>query len=100
VGLLDAGLPRSPLASMGHLPPMPVRNLARTVPMTFRQAIAPPGTPLTRREREVVEAYRKRGSYDGAAEELGISVSTVREHLASARSRRRVRKTWQIFDAV
>ena len=67
--------------------------------MTYRALIAPPGTPLTRRELEVVAAYRKRGSYDGAAAELGISIFTVREHLANARSRMGVSRTWQIFDA-
>ena len=65
--------------------------------MSDRPTVAPPGSQLTDREIEVVEAYRRRGSYDGAASELGISLSTVREHLANARSRRGVRKTWQLF---
>lgn len=68
--------------------------------MTHRTVIAPPGSPLTERELEVIEAYRDTGSYDGAAIRLGISVFTVREHLANARSRRRVHKTWQLFEDI
>jgi DNA-binding CsgD family transcriptional regulator len=59
--------------------------------------IAPPGTPLTPRELEVIEAYRRHGSYDATAIALGLSIFTVREHLANARSRRRVHRTWQLF---
>ena len=64
-----------------------------------RASIAPPGSPLTRREREVVEAYREHKTYHAAAEALGVSVFTVKEHLASARSRRGVHRTWELFDA-
>jgi hypothetical protein len=46
---------------------------------------------------QVIDAYRRRGTYDAAAVELGISVFTVREHLANARSRRGVHWTWQLF---
>ena len=62
-----------------------------------RLQVAPPGSPLTPRELEVIDAYRVAGTYEGAADLLGISVFTVREHLANARSRRAVHRTWQLF---
>lgn len=53
---------------------------------------------LTERELEVIKAYRRRGSYEGAAIELDLSVHTVKIHLANARKRCGVRRTWQLFD--
>jgi DNA-binding NarL/FixJ family response regulator len=59
--------------------------------------VAPFGSPLSAREIEVIEAYRRLGSYEAVALELEIVVGTVRVHLANARSRRGVRKSWQLF---
>lgn len=65
--------------------------------MPDRQTVAPPGSALTPREQECVDAYRRLGSYDAVSAELDISVFTVREHLANARSRRGVHRTWELF---
>lgn len=68
--------------------------------MSFdRATIAPPGSPCTVRELQVIAAYRRHKSYRGAASELGISEHTVKEHLANARSRRGVHWTWELFAA-
>lgn len=65
--------------------------------MPDRPTIAPPGSDLTPRELEVIDAYRRLGTMPAVARELGISPFTVREHLANARSRRGVHRTWQLF---
>lgn len=68
--------------------------------MSFdRESIAPPGSPLTVRELQVIAAYRKHKTYAAAAAALGISEHTVKEHLANARSRRGVHRTWELFEA-
>jgi DNA-binding CsgD family transcriptional regulator len=62
-----------------------------------RTTIAPLGSPLTARELEVIAAFREHKSYRAAAAALKISESTVKEHLANARSRRGVHRTWELF---
>jgi DNA-binding CsgD family transcriptional regulator len=69
--------------------------------MTYdRNSAAPLGSPLTRREREVIAAMREHVTYQATADALGISPFTVKEHLANARSRRGVRRTWELFAEV
>ena len=51
-----------------------------------------PGTPPTPHELEVLKAYLRHGG-KGAATELGLSESTVREHLFRLRVRLGVRST-------
>jgi DNA-binding CsgD family transcriptional regulator len=62
-----------------------------------RRSVAPPGSPLTDRELQVIAAIREHVTYREAAGALGISEFTVKEHLANARSRCGVRRTWELF---
>lgn len=55
--------------------------------MSDPQTVAPYGTPLTRRERAILEAVWDTGSIATAAVKLGISHNTARNHLANVRSR-------------
>lgn len=54
---------------------------------------------LTARERECIEAVHRHGSEKAAALALGISVHTLRSHLANARAKAGVTKTWMLFAA-
>jgi DNA-binding CsgD family transcriptional regulator len=58
-----------------------------------------PDEPLTARELQVVRAFLETGSQKAAAAKLGLSWMTVRAHLASARAKRGVTKSWQLRDA-
>jgi DNA-binding CsgD family transcriptional regulator len=62
-----------------------------------RNSAAPLGSPLTPRELQVIAAFRDHVTYRDTAASLGISEFTVKEHLANARSRRGVRRTWELF---
>jgi DNA-binding CsgD family transcriptional regulator len=55
--------------------------------------------PLTIREAQCVEAVRRHGSNRQAAGSLGISKRTLEAHLQSARDKRGVHRTWQLFAA-
>jgi DNA-binding CsgD family transcriptional regulator len=54
---------------------------------------APYGSPLTPREREVLQAVWDAGNGPEAAARLGISRHTLRTHLQNARSRLGARTT-------
>ena len=56
--------------------------------------------PLTPRELECIEAVRKHGNLKDAADSLEIEYATLRAHLASARSKRGVKRTWMLFIAL
>jgi len=57
--------------------------------------VARPGSPLTDRERRVLEVMRTADSEAAAASELGISPHTVDTHLRNIRSKLAVRTTRQ-----
>jgi DNA-binding CsgD family transcriptional regulator len=55
--------------------------------------VAPPGSPLTARELEVLVAYAAGNGAKGVGAALGISIHTVRHHLEHIRSRLGVSST-------
>jgi len=58
-------------------------------------------TPLSPRQREVLQAMSHGRTYPEAAAELGISIETVKEHLKIVRRRLGARNTNQaIADAI
>lgn len=61
--------------------------------MSDPATVAPFGTPLTDRERAVIDAVWRTGSIPSAARDLRISRHTARNHLANARSRLGARTT-------
>jgi DNA-binding CsgD family transcriptional regulator len=61
--------------------------------MSDTATIAPPGSPLTRRELEALRAVWDAGNGTDAAANLGISRHTLRTHLQNARSRLGARTT-------
>jgi DNA-binding NarL/FixJ family response regulator len=63
--------------------------------MSDTATVAPRGTPLTDRERQVLLAIATTGDLPGAARKLGLSYHTVRGHAQNARSRLGVRTTLQ-----
>ena len=65
--------------------------------MSDRASVAPPGSPLTPAELRVIRAMRRCDTIAEAARLLGLSPNTVKEHLANARSRTRVRSTHRLL---
>lgn len=52
---------------------------------------------LTDRESVVLESYGRHLSYRAVAAELGITLSTVKNHLANVRAKRKVTRTAALF---
>lgn len=58
-------------------------SIARKVVASFQQAapVAPPKTHLSPREQEVLDCLAKGMTYKAIADQLGISIETIRTHL-------------------
>lgn len=68
--------------------------------MSDSPTVAPYGTPLTEREMAVLMAVWETGGYSSAAQRLGISRNTVKNHLVNARSRLGVHTTLEAIRRV
>lgn len=68
--------------------------------MSDRATVAPFGTALTPAERYALRVRDQVDTDAEAAERLGISIHTLRNHLANARSKLGVRSTRRAIRAV